>query len=68
MPLRARVVLAIGATMMALGAYVALRPLWAGPRPLTASRWLDMAAAAFFLLRGWMNVRGALRTPRRPGA
>ena len=63
MSLRAKVVLAIGAVMMALGGYVALRPLWAGPRPLTASRWLDMAAAAFFLLRGWMNVRTAL--PRR---
>lgn len=64
MPLRAKVVLAIGAVMMALGGYVALRPLWVGPRPLTASRWIDMAVAAFFLLRGWMNVRAALARRR----
>lgn len=64
LPPRARVVLAIGVVMMALGAFVALRPLWAGRRPLTPERWLDVAFAAFFLLRGWLNVRAALRTPR----
>jgi hypothetical protein len=68
MTTRARVVLVIGAVMMALGSYIALRPLWVGPRPLSASRWLDVAFAAFFLLRGWMNVRSALRTPASPGA
>jgi hypothetical protein len=57
---RDRVVLGIGLVMMALGSYISLRPLWAGPRPLSASRWLDVAFAAFFLLRGWMNVRTAL--------
>lgn len=61
---RGRVLLVVGLIMMALGAFVALRPLWAGPRPLTAERWLDVAFAAFFLLRGWMNVRAALRAPR----
>ena len=61
MTTRSRVVLAIGVVMFALGAYIALRPLWAGPRPLSASRWLDMAFAAFFMLRGWMNVRSARR-------
>jgi hypothetical protein len=62
---RTRVVLAIGLVMMALGSYIALRPLWAGTRPLSTSRWLDLAFAAFFLLRGWMNVRTGLRR-RRP--
>ena len=63
---RARIVLGIGLVMMALGAFVALRPLWAGARPLTAARWLDVAFAFFFLLRGWLNVRSALRAPRGP--
>ena len=63
LPTRARVVLGIGVVMMAIGAVVALRPLWAGPQPLTNSRWLDVAFAAFFLIRGLMNVRAALRHP-----
>ena len=63
MPTRARVILVIGVVMMAIGAFVALRPLWAGPQPLTSSRWLDVAFAAFFLIRGLMNVRIALRQP-----
>ena len=62
MTTRARVTLAIGVVMIALGSYVALHPLWAGPRPLSASRWLDMAFAAFFLFRGWANVRSARRS------
>ena len=64
MTTRARIVIAIGVVMVALGAYIALRPLWAGPRPLSASRWLDMAFAAFFMLRGWMNVRTGRREKR----
>jgi hypothetical protein len=63
---RARITLAIGVVMIVLGSYIALRPLWAGPRPLSASRWLDMAFAAFFLFRGWANVRLARRAPRPP--
>jgi hypothetical protein len=62
---RYRVVLAIGLAMMALGAYIALRPLWAGPRPMSSSRWIDMAFAAFFLVRGLMNVQGARRALAR---
>jgi hypothetical protein len=53
-----------GAVMILLGAFIALRPLWAGPRPLSNSRWLDVAFAAFFLLRGLMNVRGARKVGR----
>jgi hypothetical protein len=62
------VALGLGVVMMGLGAFVALRPLWAGPAPLSSSRWLDAAFAFFFLLRGWMNVRSALRTARPPTA
>ena len=58
---RYRVILAIGLAMMALGAFIALRPLWAGPQPLSSSRWIDVAFALFFLLRGLMNVQGARR-------
>jgi hypothetical protein len=65
---RARVELGLGVVMMALGAFVALRPLWAGPAPLSNSRWLDAAFAFFFLLRGGMNVRSGLRKARPPTA
>ena len=57
--------LVIGAVMILLGAFIALRPLWAGPRPLSNSRWLDVAFAAFFLLRGTMSVRGAMKARRQ---
>jgi len=59
----ARVTLALvtGIVMILVGAFVALRPLWAGRTPLTTSPWLDGAFAFFFLLRGVMNVRGARR-------
>ena len=65
---RYRIVLVIGVAMMALGAFIALRPFWVGPVPLSSSRWIDMAFAAFFLLRGLMNVRGARRALAAPGA
>jgi uncharacterized membrane protein HdeD (DUF308 family) len=64
--MRSRLILAIGLVMMAIGAFVAFRPFWAGPRPLSSSRWLDVAFAAFFLIRGLMNVRTALRPPPPP--
>lgn len=54
---------AIGLLMMVLGAIIGSRPLWAGPRPLTQSRWLDVAFALFFLVRGWMNVRSGTGRP-----
>ena len=59
------IVLAIGVAMMTLGAYIALRPFWAGPVPMSSSRWIDMAFAAFFLIRGLMNVQGARRALAR---
>jgi len=51
--------------MIGLGAYIAVRPLLPSHRVLTGSRWFDAAFALFFLLRGWMNVRSALRTRQR---
>lgn len=55
------VTLVIGLLMIALGLFLAVRPLVAPGRPVTASRWLDMAFALFFLLRGALNVRAARR-------
>lgn len=65
MPLRTRIGLVIGAVMFALGSYVALHPLW-DPRPVSTSRWLDLAFATFFLVKGWWYLRQAWR--RRPAA
>ena len=59
--------LVLGVIMIALGAIVALRPLYAPGRSLTGSPWMDMAFAVLFLLRGVMNVRSARRTvPPQP--
>ncbi|HEU4631775.1 MAG TPA: hypothetical protein VFS08_18645 [Gemmatimonadaceae bacterium] len=66
--MRRSILLVIGSVMVTLGAFIALRPLWAGPAPLTSSRWLDVAFAAFFLIRGVMTLRTALRTPRTASA
>ena len=52
---RGRVAIVLGVVMIALGAFVASRPLW-GP-PITGSRLMDMGFAALFLLRGFMNLR-----------
>lgn len=66
--MRRSLLLVIGSVMVTLGAFVALRPFWTGPTPLTSSRWLDVAFAAFFLIRGAMTIRTALRPPRPFGA
>ena len=55
--------LVLGCIMILLGAYVALHPLWSRGRPVTPSLWLDMAFAAYCLLRGYMNVRGVRKRP-----
>jgi hypothetical protein len=54
----------LGVVMLALGAGVALTPLFKH-RPWTGTIWLDMTFAVVFMLRGVMNVRSALR--RRGG-
>ncbi len=59
---RARFVFGLGVAMILLGVWIAIRPLIPPSRPITSERWLDVAFAAFFLIRGGMNVRTALRT------
>jgi hypothetical protein len=59
--------LVVGLVMVGIGGFVAIRPLWAGPRPLSASRWLDVAFAFFFLLRGAMHLRSVLAPARGAG-
>lgn len=62
MSARKPILFVLGVVMFALGAFVAIRPLWV-KLPLTGTRWLDMAFALVFMLRGAMNVRAA-RRPR----
>lgn len=56
--------LALGAILIGLGAYVAVRPLWTPHSTVTPSRFLDVTFAVVFILRGIVNVRAALRAPR----
>lgn len=60
--------LILGVVLVALGGFVAVRPLWPPHSTITQSRLLDVAFAAVFLLRGVMNVRSALRAPRAANA
>jgi uncharacterized membrane protein HdeD (DUF308 family) len=53
--------LVLGVAMFALGAFIALRPLFTHFATFTPSRWLDMTFAVLFLLRGWLNVKTALK-------
>ena len=68
-PARAVLGLVLGVLMLGLGAFVALRPLWADGVAFTGARWLDVAFALVFILRGLMNVtsaRSALAKAKRP--
>ena len=58
------VTLVLGVVMFGIGVYVGVRPLWTHNSILTGARWLDMAFAAVFMLRGALNVRTALRRRR----
>ena len=58
----------LGIVLLGLGAYVAIRPLWAHGVAITGSRWLDGTFAAVFLLRGVMNVRSARARRARTAA
>jgi hypothetical protein len=53
--------LVLGVILFLLGAFVALRPLFTHWAVLTGARWLDMAFALVFMVRGVLNVRSALR-------
>ncbi|HKO15236.1 MAG TPA: hypothetical protein VJU87_03300 [Gemmatimonadaceae bacterium] len=59
---RSAIGILLGVVMLGLGLYLALHPLWSHGRSVTPSLWLDMAFAAFFLLRGVMHLR-RLRRP-----
>ena len=67
MPLRLKLGLVIGVVMVALGSYIALHPLWSR-EPVTQSRFLDLAFATFFLVKGWLYLRQLWRRPRPPAA
>ena len=67
MPLRLKIGLAIGTVMFALGAFVAIRPFWTR-EPVTQSRFLDLAFATFFLVKGGLYLRQVWRRPRSPSA
>lgn len=56
--------LLIGAVMIGLGLFVALRPFVTSERPLTGQLWLDLTFAFFFLARGGMYIA---RLRRHPG-
>jgi uncharacterized membrane protein HdeD (DUF308 family) len=56
--------LILGAVLIGLGAFVAVRPLWRPHSTVTPSRFLDVAFAAVFILRGIVNVRSAMRASR----
>ena len=58
------ITLVLGVIMFGLGAYVGLRPLWTHNAVVTGARWLDMAFAVVFMLRGVLNVRTALQRRR----
>jgi uncharacterized membrane protein HdeD (DUF308 family) len=58
------ITLVLGVIMFALGVYVGLRPLWTHNAVVTGARWLDMAFAVVFMLRGVLNVRTALQRRR----
>jgi hypothetical protein len=47
----------IGGVMAALGVFIAVRLLAFGRAPLTGTGWLDLAFAAFFLVRGGLQYR-----------
>lgn len=53
----------LGVLLVGLGIYVAVRS-YLGPGPLTGSRFLDVAFAVVFIIRGAMNFRAGFR--RRP--
>ncbi len=56
--------LVLGAAMLVIGVYVAVRPLWTHNATVTGARWLDMAFAIVFILRGVINIRVAMSRRR----
>lgn len=62
--MRSHFILLLGAIQVGVGVFIALRPLTGSGAPITNSRVLDMAFAAFFLIRGAMHLRNARRASR----
>ena len=58
--------LVIGVVMIGIAVFLLARPFFPPGTPVTTTRWLDLAFAAFFLLRGGMNLRAALRARAEP--
>jgi len=54
---RGIITLVLGVAMFVIGLFVAVRPLWTHNSTVTGARWLDMAFAIVFMLRGVINVR-----------
>lgn len=65
---RALFLLVVGALMILIASWIAIRPLVGQPHPITGTRVLDLAFALFFAVRGAMNVRTALRASRAAAA
>jgi hypothetical protein len=65
MPGRVVLSFVLGVVMLALGVFVALRPFWSHGVAFTGARWLDVAFALVFVLRGLMNVSSARAVMRR---
>ena len=63
-PARWIITLVLGAVLVAIGVYIAARPLWTHNSTLMGARWLDMAVAAVSMLRGAVNIRVAVRKIR----
>jgi hypothetical protein len=53
--------LVLGVVLMGLGAFIGVRPVFTHWAVLTSARWLDVTFALVFILRGWLNVKTALR-------
>lgn len=66
--MRIKVILLLGVIQVGVGVFIATRPLIGAGAPLTNSRLLDMAFAAYFLIRGAMNLRNALLAHRESRA
>lgn len=62
------VTLVLGVAMFTIGLYVAVRPLWTHNGVLTGARWLDVAFAVVFMLRGLINFRTVRDRRRAAGA
>lgn len=65
MTARVALSLVLGIVMLALGVFIAVRPFWAHGVPFTGARWLDVAFALVFILRGLMNVSSARSKMRK---